>query len=307
MKSKPRIVAAICTYKRNEELARLLDSLLAAAAQTPDVAVGVSIADDNADGRAKEIAETYDQRFDLGVTYILSAAANISIARNHSLDGAHTLDADWIAITDDDCVVPEGWFREHLAVQQAHGADCTTGAMRIRFPEGPDWLQEEPFENFGLLVRPDGERTERAGTNNSIVRGDWLRQHPELRFDPSLGTTGGEDMVFFRTAIESGLHARYAADAPVYQIESAERSTLRYQLSRALWMGNTEAVTNLRTGDSSGVRIALRSGNHARRALWRPLGRLISGRNPQLRYAAASLVRTVGMFLGALRVELEHR
>jgi len=301
-----KVFVAICTYQRNSELARLLDSVLVAAEAAPDIAVGVSIADDNADGRAAVVAEEYDDRFALGVTYTLSAAANISVARNHSLTGALGV-ADWVALTDDDCVVPEEWFVEHLECQRRFDCDATTGMMKIRFPDGPRWLEDEQFENFGLLVREDGERTDRCSTNNSIISADWLRSHPDLRFDPELGRIGGEDMVFFRAAVEAGLHARYARNAPVYQVETADRSSLRYQLRRALWMGNTEAVTNLRAGDAGRFRLFLRGGNHLRRALVRVPLRVARREPPQLRYALASVMKALGTMIGAVGVELSHK
>ena len=216
--------------------------------------------------------------------------------------------ADRIAMTDDDCVVPPEWLTEHLAMAERHEADATTGSMVLTFgADSPSWLDDEPFGTLGLLTQDDGERVPRCGTNNSTISADWLRDHPDIRFDPELGRIGGEDMVFYRSAMQAGLHARFAAAAPVYEREPPSRATLRYQLSRALWMGNTEAVTNLRAGDASRGRLALRSANRLRRALWRPIGRLLDGERPQLRYALAQCLQTWGLLLGALGRELEHR
>jgi succinoglycan biosynthesis protein ExoM len=303
-----RIVASICTYERNAELRHLLDSLHDSAARLGDrVSVGVVVVDDNADGRARTVVGDYDGRFALGVRYRHTAARNISIARNAGLETALEF-ADWIAMTDDDCVVPPGWFHEHLEVLNRFDADASGGSMILTFPPGsPKWLNDEPFGSMGLMSHSDGERVPRCGTNNSMLSAKWLREHPEVRFDPELGRLGGEDMVFYRTAMQAGLHARFAAAAPVYEQEPPSRATLRYQLSRAMWIGNTEFVTNHRAGDASRLRLGLRAMNGLRRALFRPVRRMISRERPQLRYTVAQCSQAAGLLIGALGREMEHR
>ena len=303
-----RIAVSVCTYQRNDELRRLLDSLLVAATELGDAAaVGVVVVDDNADGRARAVADEYDHRFELGVTYCHTAARNISIARNAGLESG-IRSADWIAMTDDDCIVPPGWMAGHLAMLDRFDADASTGSMLLTFPDGsPSWLDDEPFASLGLMHHDDGERVPRCGTNNSMLSAQWLREHPDVRFDPELGRLGGEDMVFYRTAMQQGLHARFAEAAPVYELEPASRATLRYQLSRALWIGNTEAVTNLRAGDFGRSRLALRAAKRLLQAVTRPGRRLLDGDGPQLRFAAAQCSQAIGLLLGALGRELEHR
>lgn len=303
----PRIALAVCTYQRNDALVDLLESVLAAAAETPGAEVGVVVVDDNADGRAEPIAERYAPKFALGVEYRKSGQANISIARNLGLEGAIEM-ADWVAMTDDDCIVPVDWFLEHLRAQAVHDADATTGTMRLTFPEdGPGWIREQPFDQIGIMALPDQTEMERCATNNSMVRAAWLRAHPEIRFDPSLGKTGGEDMVFYRAAVNAGLRARFAASAPVFEIEPLSRATFRYQLSRSLWMGNTEAVTNIRSGDASRARLARRSLVRGVRSIVRPFTRLVARETPQWRYALAAGAGAVGLLVGALGKELTHR
>ena len=302
------IAVSVCTHRRNDELRRLLDSVVVAAEELGRRGrVGVVVVDDNDDGRARVVADEYTDRFELGVRYRHTAARNISVARNAGLEASLEF-ADRIAMTDDDCVVPPGWLAEHLTMAERHGADATTGSMVLTFPPGsPSWLDDEPFGTLGLLTQSDGDRVPRCGTNNSTISAMWLRDHPDIRFDPELGRIGGEDMVFYRTAMQAGLHARFAAAAPVFEQEPPNRATLRYQLSRALWMGNTEAVTNLRAGDATRGRLVLRSTNRLRQALWRPLRRLLDRERPQARYCLAQVAQTWGLLIGAFGRELDHR
>ena len=62
------IAVAICTYKRNELLTRLLEALLVCAEQVRDrAAVGVALVDDTPDGQARVVADAFADRFELGL------------------------------------------------------------------------------------------------------------------------------------------------------------------------------------------------------------------------------------------------
>lgn len=302
-----RIAVYVCTYKRNEPLTRLLASLQAAADEIDDRAqVGVVVVDDNPDGRAAEVVNGFEHHFPLGLHYRHAGSQNISVARNTGLDAAAEF-GDWVAMTDDDIMVPEDWFVAHLDLQERTGADATTGPLLLQFPDdAPSWIRDEPFDRFGLLDFEEDENVPICATGNSMVRASFLNENPDIRFDPELGVLGGEDMVFFRAAVGRGLQCYFSTKTAVFEVEPHERSTLRYQLGRALWMGNTRYLTNLRSGDATRFRLFLRGGRHVTRALWRPISRLAGGDPPQLRFAAAMVCEGLGTMVGVLGVELDH-
>ena len=310
--TRTSICAAICTYQRNEPMRRLLDSLADAANDVRDRAdVGVVVVDDNADGGAEpavaQAARDLADAFPLGIHYRTSGKQNISMARNVGLETASSL-ADWIAMTDDDCIVAETWFRHHLAAQSETMAHATTGSMLLRFPESaPPWIHDQPFNMIGLLEKQHLALMEFGATNNSLISSAWLHDHPEIRFDPELGVLGGEDMVFYRAAVAEGLRVHYVKDAPVYEIGPEDRATLRYQLSRALWMGNTMSVTHRRAHKTPRLRLALRGVRRVAEA-WTRLGsRLVHRKSPQVRFTLARTVEGAGQVVGAAGIELDHR
>ena len=62
-----QIAVAICTYKRNDLLTRLLDALLMCAERVQQPCrVGVVIVDDTKEGQARPVAEAFADRFELG-------------------------------------------------------------------------------------------------------------------------------------------------------------------------------------------------------------------------------------------------
>jgi glycosyltransferase involved in cell wall biosynthesis len=301
------VVVAVCTYKRNDMLQRLLEALLVCADRVRDRAlVGVAIADDTADGQARPIAEAFADRFELGVQYRISGKQNISLARNLALETGMQ-QADWLAMTDDDCEPPPEWLRSLLDVQRSTGADAVTGRMVRRVPEGsPRWMTEQPFLDLGVEEFADRAEVPSAATFNTLMSSAWLEAHPEVRFAPEMGVIGGEDMVFFRAAKAAGLSVRFSKSGYVYENEPAERATFGYQLYVHLWHGNSAALSCIESRMSR-ARMLVHGGASLGRAVLRPVARIVRGQKPQLRYALAQVLHGSGKILGSLNVRINHR
>ena len=216
-------------------------------------------------------------------------------------------DADWVAMIDDDCEPDPTWLCEFLDVLDDTCADCVTGPMHLRVPTGaPRWLSEQPFFDDVRLDLPDHAPMNTAATNNSMIRAAFLRNHPDIRFDPRLGRLGGEDMVFYRNAHNSGLKIRFARSAGVWGNEPSDRATLMHQVRYRFWLGNTEFITNNYLGQTSRLRLFLRGIKRLLLALLRPAWRVVHGKQPQLRYCFASTAGALGLICGALGLKKQH-
>ena len=302
----PSIIVAICTYKRNEPLRLLLTALIDVAKATGARArIGVVVVDDNPDQRAKTVADEFEGAFELGIKYRASGKANISIARNLAVNTALE-SADWVAMIDDDCEPAPDWLNAYLDVLDATGADCATGAMNLRVPEGsPKWMTDQPFFDDIRFDFEDRALMDLAATNNSIIRAQFLRDHPEIRFEPRYGKLGGEDMVFYRTAHAAGLRIRFARHAAVWGNEPADRATFKHLVLYRFWLGNSMYVTNAHFGAGK-LRLFLRGGKTSARAMLRPISRLLRGDRPQWRYGVASFATGIGQMAGAAGFRKEH-
>lgn len=302
------VMVAVCTYRRNVELERLLEALvLNQASLGKKTRLGVSVADDNDDGRALDVVNSFVDRFRGHVVYERTGSGNISIARNTAMAGALDAGADWVAMTDDDCVAPPHWIESMLTAQHATDADVVTGSCDlVPSPGAPEWLVDEPFFESASFRFSDLAPVQVAATNNSMIRAESLRSMPDWRFDESLGVLGGEDMVFFKSAAKVGLSIVYSESSAVVGQESLERRTLRYQLRSHLWLGNTEFVTCKRIDDVSRLRWIARGGYLALTGLMRPVSRLVRRDSPQFRYSLAVSAQGVGRALGALGIRLRH-
>jgi succinoglycan biosynthesis protein ExoM len=302
----PTIAVAICTYERNGPLATLLHALLVNQERLKGKArLAVVVVDDSADGKAHEVVDQFQERFTLGLHYKFSGKQNISIARNLAIETA-SLIADWTAMVDDDCEPVPNWLEALLEVQRVTGADAVTGPMMRRVPaDAPRWLVEEPFLDLGLEYYPDCVQLPFAATFNSMIASRWIRDNPAVRFEPSLGVIGGEDMVFYRMAHAIGLRINYSQRAAVYENEPPARATLNYQLRWYFWHGNSSYITSVRTGMSP-LRMFLHGLNSLKSALLRPLNRALRGQKPQLRFCLALVLHAVGKLVGPLEIRVRH-
>ncbi len=306
-----KVAVYICTFRRNESLARMLDSLEVAADHhdAAGVRLGVVVIDDNPDGSARPVVDTSTRTFPLGLHYRHVGSGNIAAARNAGLEAAMEL-GDWVAMVDDDQVVVPEWLAQLVAAQQDTDADAITAPVYPRFPDdAPAFLADQDFASlWGTPLKDDLVAVTDLQTANSMIRASFLRDHPEVRFSLDLGKAGGEDMVFYRAALAAGLRAHYSRHAVNWEYYEGDRATWRYQLRRSLWLGNTEAVTELRAGRASRGRLVLRAAKRTGVALvGQPLGRRRSGQPARLRYAVTFALQPIGMMLGVIGVRLPHR
>jgi succinoglycan biosynthesis protein ExoM len=296
-----RLNVCICTFRRDEMLRGALAVLADAYAAVGDVRLRVRVVDDFGAGTTEAMLSSLDLPFP--VTYVKSASRNISIARNAGIAAALP-DSDWVGMLDDDVVVSSQWLT--VAREWMTGApfDALSGPVITEASHGPKWLDEAPFQEVKEWIGADG-----CATANCLLRTAWLEQNPDVRFDPALGVSGGEDMVFFGTAVARGLRVKHLARMRVLDVVPPSRLTFRYHLHRALWIGNSEAITNLELGRAARGRLLLRGAKRLVTAATLEKCRLQTAR-PYVtvrRYPLIVALQGVGLILGAVGIRLAHR
>ncbi len=301
------IIIAVCTYNRNEELAHLISKIIDYSENNwLNFQLGMTVVDDSLDGNAEKVTKLYADRFPLGLAYENSASQNISTARNLALSRSMHR-AAWIAMTDDDCEPCEVWLSELARVAKDATADVSSGLMLRRAPaHAPNWITDQPFLELGEFVAADGEEMAIANTNNCLISSKFLIAHPAERFDPEFGRIGGEDMAFFSSLKAAGAKIVFAAEAFVYENEPDERLTVRYQIRRYFWHGNSSVVTSLHAG-SRRTRLAVHAFATLARSIRRPFMQVAKGGRPQLLYTFALLAEGLGKLAGVLGMRVKHK
>lgn len=243
------IDVAVCTFRRLS-LAATLESI-AAQRLCDGAAVRVVVADNDEVPSARELAEQEAARLGLDLRYVHAPARNISVARNACLDAGT---APLLAFIDDDEVAPPGWLEALVRRMRETGADAVLGPCRARYPEGaPAWAARADLHSTRPPVTETGAiRTGYSG--NVLIRRVGFGA---MRFDPALGRSGGEDDVFFATAVRHGAVIAYAPDAAVDDPVPSSRANMRWLCRRSFRNGQTHARNRLDGGASRPAALAL--------------------------------------------------
>lgn len=245
------IDVCVCTCRRPQRLAQLLEALAAQDSAGGRVAWSVVVVDNDPAGSAQPVVQAFEARRSAGalpaVSYAHEPEPNIARARNRA---CATASAPFVAMIDDDELPEPQWLVRMLATLQAHQADGVLGPVRPRYEATPPaWVLrggfcERPGHATGeRLVRPRQMRTGNVLIRRAVLQAETRRLASDATgpFDVALGRTGGEDTDFFRRRLAQGDTYVWCAEAPVWEAVPAERLTRRYFLRRAWLRGAVNA------------------------------------------------------------------
>jgi succinoglycan biosynthesis protein ExoM len=205
------------------------------ARQTRAPRFRVIVADNDETPSAEAMVATARAELGLDIAYVHAPAHNISVARNACLGAAR---ADILAFIDDDETAAPDWLGAILRRMATTGADVVLGPVKASYgPETPAWVVEGDFHSFGPAVRANGE-IDTGYSSNVLFRRAVIG---DIRFDPALGRTGGEDTLFFSQLHAAGARLDYAGDALVFEFTPPARAKLSWLMQRSYRSGQTHA------------------------------------------------------------------
>lgn len=310
--STSSLVLAVLTFRRPQQLARLLPLLLEEQRflreSVDDLAAVTLVVVDNDPAQSARAAVMA-----LGgeVSYLSEPTPGISHARNRALEAAH--DHDLLVFIDDDETPVRGWLGHLVRTQRQTGANGVAGKV-TSVADG----EVDPFVAAGgFLDRAHrvGVRTgtpiDRAATNNLLVDMHAVRRYG-LQFDPRFGLTGGEDSLFTSQLVQSGGSLVWCAEAEVLDHVTVSRMTPDYMLKRARAMSRSEVRVELALRERLAARLAFRAQTVARELARCLLGMLlvlrgrVRGSLPDRAHGARALARSQGAFDGLLGSTATH-
>lgn len=229
----PLITVCICTFKRPTFLEHLLRTL--ESQRTDDLfEYDVVVADNDAARSAEPVVRAWASSATVPMTYCVEPVANIARARNAALAHAR---GDLIAFIDDDEFPTADWLYELFRTREVRQAGGVLGPVLPHFQHNPPrWLTKGRF--FDRPRYPTGRPIAwfEARSGNVLFVREILKH-----LDPPFRTqfaTAGEDLDFFRRAIETGFSFVWCDEAPVFEFVPASRCTRRYLLRRAVLRGS---------------------------------------------------------------------
>jgi len=244
------LTIGICTFRR-DSIAETLRSI--AGQQRVDKLPAVLVIDNDVDRQAEARICEAGRACGLDLTYVHAPQRNISIARNAAMANAKTR---WLAFVDDDEIAQDDWlfhlWSAHDAVEAVIGP-----VLAIYTPQQPTWLAACDFHSARITGRLDN-----AYSGNALIDLEFVRLHG-LTFDLSLGRTGGEDTVFFRTLTEAGGRMAYEPKAIVNEPVPDSRARMQWVIRRNFRAGQTHGLLMHRFDRQSNRWLALTAGAKA--------------------------------------------
>src|SRR3984957_976816 len=217
----------IPTYRRPEDLARAIDSVLAQeGVQTP---FEILVVDNDPDGSAEPIVRVIAAQSPAPIRYVREARPGISHARNTGV--AHAA-GRYLAFLDDDEEADPQWLAHFFEALQRFGADAVVGPVLPHFPANAeiDAYRRRVYTRDARV--PTGTPLLRWNIGNSIF--DKARCFVTAEpFLPRLGRTGGEDTVFLRQLTRRGCKMVWCGEAIAWESVPADRLEADYLLRRA--------------------------------------------------------------------------
>jgi succinoglycan biosynthesis protein ExoM len=226
------ISVCVCTFKREELLKYLLESLK--NQQTEGRFTYSVVVADNDHARSAEHIVTAFSNTVMPVTYCVEPNQNIAMVRNRAIQAAK---GDLVAFIDDDEFPVNDWLLNLFSTLITTGASAILGPVRPHFKiEPPRWaIKGKFFERqtypTGTTIRWNECRTGNVLFNKAIL--DGIESPFRAEFD-----TAGEDVDFFRRMSENGRVFVWCDEAAVYEDVPPSRCTRKYLLKRALLRGS---------------------------------------------------------------------
>lgn len=254
MKSINAVDVIVCTYKRPEDLRRLLDSLC--KSRRDDCAVRVIVVDNDRSQSAREVCDSYKCPDGVCVKYLVQPEQNISKARNMGIDATS---AECVAFVDDDEVVSSDWLFCGLAWLESDRGNVILGpVLPVYDKQVPSWIVSGGFFERNRFKSGSVIPLEECRTGNFFIDGKLLRK-PINRFDVGLGLSGGEDYVFFKNIIEQGARPVWCDEAVVLERVPVDRATTEWLERRSFRIGSVEASLARRSGIYAVIRVIAKS------------------------------------------------
>jgi GT2 family glycosyltransferase len=247
------VVIAIPTFRRPQSLRRLL----AAIGQLETrAAVIVVVADNDAEEHEGfdvcEAVRAQGYRWPLDA--FVAPERGIAQVRNALVDRVLGCPCDFVAMLDDDEWPEPDWLDAFLRVQRATGADALHGAILREFEREPGpWALN--CEGIAPMRGTTGRVTMIEGSGNIIVSRACLEGLAKPCFDPAFALSGGEDRDFFERLRRQGRRFAWCDEAVVHAWVPASRANLKWALSRAYRVGNSDMRVFLKHKSSLALRV----------------------------------------------------
>ena len=229
------VVIAICTYKREMQLERLLNSLICMNYQK-NIKTTILIVDNDNSESARKIFEIFQDK--LNVKYIVEGRKGLSNVRNKALETAINIGASHIAFIDDDETADKNWLLNHIDFYNNFSEFYISSGPTIKIfdKEYPKYITKNRIFRTRNNKKLGSIRKVCASGNvffpiNIVVENS-------VYFDEKYNFSGSEDTDFFGKLKELGYEIGWNSNAVNYEVVSSERANLKWIFERSYHSGH---------------------------------------------------------------------
>ncbi|MBK7228609.1 MAG: glycosyltransferase family 2 protein [Ignavibacteriales bacterium] len=241
----------IATYKRQELLKKLIDSLL--NQKNIDLSeVELIIVDNDDKGSARTIVDSYFGKVSCSLSYEIQPEKNIAITRNIAVKKAS---GEYIFFIDDDEYADENWMYTHINNLLKYNADGAIGRVKSYFHvNAPKWITDCPV--YHRDANPSGEIPALLNTGNCMIKSEFFIKKG-YKFDPEYGISGGSDHHLFSKLISDGAKFVSCFEAITYEFVPSERANIKWLVKRVFRTGNNFTRTHIIKNNKQSIPLSI--------------------------------------------------
>jgi cellulose synthase/poly-beta-1,6-N-acetylglucosamine synthase-like glycosyltransferase len=234
------VAVCICTFKNPDGLRALLQGLDTQRLETMrDQDLTVAVVDNDAGASAAQVLASYAANGRFKLCGMLQPKRGLSSARNSALQLAFASQADLFAFLDDDEVPSDRWLQSLVDCFKEPSRAIVVGPVEPRYEVPPPrWIVAGDFFHHRCTPADD----EHAGCTCNVMMRTAVIAASGVRFDETLNSIGGEDVVFFRALRNRGFRVKCAPYALAYESIPRGRASLKWMMRRWLRSGATNTL-----------------------------------------------------------------
>lgn len=233
------ILISCCTYKRPQQLNRLLKSLI--SMNYPEgIKTELLIVDNDINQSAKEIVQNFKSH--ITIHYIIEPNIGLSNVRNRVLKEGIRLGATHIAFIDDDEIADVNWLINHV--------DFYNNFENIYISSGPTYKKfEQVYPNYimknatfkTISSKKLGGIKDTCASGNVFFPLNIIKEH-NIFFSEKYNYSGSEDTDFFSRLKNLGYNIGWNYNAINYEIVEDKRANIKWILKRAYNTGYSVSI-----------------------------------------------------------------
>jgi succinoglycan biosynthesis protein ExoM len=197
----------------------------------------IVLCDNDCQCSAESLVAEFAATSNVAVKYCVEPRQSIALARNKAVLNAT---GDYVAFIDDDEIPEKYWLQTLFGAFEKYGVDGVLGPVKPSFGDGvPRWIvrgkfYDRPCYETGVVLKHGQARTGNVLLKSYVFRAIDSPFRPEFR--------AGEDVDFFRRAIEQGRVFIWCNEAVVYEAVPPSRWKRIYLVKKALLRGASAAL-----------------------------------------------------------------